>query len=162
MSTWSFYRTDTGLFVGRVKTLPDDSLLEINTPLGCSAMLGVWDHVSQRVDVALMEASRGDLSEPSAFVVDHQPPAPPDHDVWRAEFPDAPDRVGQRWRWAKGTTSLQRERKRKRARAALDVERGELLDAVADALLAVLPEGEQKSRLQAAVLRIAAAREDSK
>lgn len=51
MSAWSFYDSETGLFTGRVKTLPGDALLKENTPPGCGALPGVFDRLAQRVDL---------------------------------------------------------------------------------------------------------------
>lgn len=55
MSTWSFYKPDSGLFTGRVKTLPFDDLIEVNTPTGLKAIRGVFDRHTQRVDIATGE-----------------------------------------------------------------------------------------------------------
>lgn len=49
MTTWSFYDTATGLFVGRTYRGND---LAANTPAGCSAVGGWFDHRTQRVDLA--------------------------------------------------------------------------------------------------------------
>jgi hypothetical protein len=72
--TWSFHHRETGLFNGC--TYSADSSVSIpsaaNTPPDHVPLEGVFDHLSQRVDLA------------TGQVVDYQPPAPsPDHE-WNA------------------------------------------------------------------------------
>lgn len=64
MSGTSFYRADTGLFIDLHYGGSDPAWLEVNTPEGCIALAGRFDHLSQRVDLA------------TGLVVDYQPPAP--------------------------------------------------------------------------------------
>ena len=63
MNTWSFYISLTGMFTGCTFTGPLKSLQQ-NTPPGCSAIEGSFDHLSQRVDLATDK------------VIDYQPDAP--------------------------------------------------------------------------------------
>ena len=62
---FSFYEAASGLFVG-VRYAGPLANLAANTPPGCAAIEGTFDHLAQRVDLA------------SGQVVDYQPPAPPD------------------------------------------------------------------------------------
>lgn len=48
-ATWSFYDPATGSFVGRTYRGAD---LAANTPAGCAAIEGRFDHRTQRVDLA--------------------------------------------------------------------------------------------------------------
>ena len=74
--TWTFCDQATGLFSGQTFSGPADAL-EANTPAGCLAIEGLYDHISQRFDLA------------AQTVVDYQPPAPADGDLqtwaWDAE-----------------------------------------------------------------------------
>lgn len=81
MTTFSFYRLDTGFFTGASFSGPPE-FVAVNTPAECSALLGEFDHLSQRVDLA------------SGAVIDWQPPAPPDTalETW------AWDALTKRWR----------------------------------------------------------------
>lgn len=76
MSTWSFYRLDTGLFTGQTVTLADDTRLAASTPEGCGAAPGAFDPLAQAWDPN------------TGAAVDYVPPAPPDTDdatqVWDA------------------------------------------------------------------------------
>lgn len=70
--TWSFYNPETGIFTGRRLTCSDD-VLQNNIPEGCVSLVGAFDHLSQRVDIA------------TGAVVDYQPPQPDDDHEWNAE-----------------------------------------------------------------------------
>lgn len=74
MRTWSFHHKDTGLFNGSTYSCDNDKTpIAANTPPDHIAVAGVYDHLSQRVDLA------------TGKVVDYQPPQPsPDHE-WNAE-----------------------------------------------------------------------------
>lgn len=62
----SFYSVATGFFDPGQKSGLSPSHIEYNTPPGYVAIEGVYDHLSQRIDIA------------TGIVVDYQPPAPPD------------------------------------------------------------------------------------
>lgn len=68
MSAWSFYRLDDGRFTGR-RTSCAPEQLQAQTPDGCAALEGRFDHLSQRVDLA------------TGTVVDYVPPAPADTEL---------------------------------------------------------------------------------
>jgi hypothetical protein len=70
--TWSFYRLSDGTFTGRTLCVPDNAIA-MNTPAGLAVKAGIFDHLSQRVDVD------------SGEVVDYQPPQPNDDHEWNAE-----------------------------------------------------------------------------
>jgi hypothetical protein len=63
--TWGIYKLDSGLFTG-VSIECGSGQLVNNVPDGCSCIIGTYDHLSQRVDLA------------SGLVVDYIPPQPPD------------------------------------------------------------------------------------
>lgn len=63
MSTWSFYDPATGRFTGRSKTLPDDTLIERNTPPGLRAIRGTFDKRTQRVDSSTGEVVTFEMPE---------------------------------------------------------------------------------------------------
>lgn len=120
MKAWTLCDPVTGLFTGAIVRCSDDQI-EANSrskhdrrPL--LAVEGWFDHRSQRLDVALLEASKGDLSPPQDFVVDHQPPKPSDDHEWIATNPGWADRAAQRWRWVKKPEAVQRERDEQRVR----------------------------------------------
>lgn len=71
MKCWSFYEGATGRFIGR-RFMGLESALAANTPSGCQAIEGVFDHLAQRVD---LEAGR---------VVEWQPPQPDADHEWNA------------------------------------------------------------------------------
>lgn len=73
--TWSYYKAETGLFVGVVYSGPVGSE-ETNAPEGCVPIAGRHDQLCKRVDVA------------TGAVVDYQPPQPSKHHAWD----------GRRWR----------------------------------------------------------------
>lgn len=112
MTTWSFYKTDTGLFTGGTYS---GALLKENTPDGCLPIEGRFDHLSQRVDlviaskldavladIALLADAEDMAAEKLAelniaaddlrlqLVTGYQPPAPDEQHEWN---------VGSR-RWA--------------------------------------------------------------
>jgi hypothetical protein len=68
----SIYNLETGLFTSVIIAVHDD-LLDANTPSGHKTLIGRYDHLSQRVDLATGE------------VVDYQPPQPSSDDEWNAE-----------------------------------------------------------------------------
>lgn len=132
---FSFYRLDTGEIIGRRFSGSD---LEANTPQGCGAIAGSFDRLSQRVDLD------------TGQVVDYQPPQPDADHEWNAE----------RRRWVKRPAVLLRERRREAALA--EIARVEIAQAraVREILLAVLPDGPEKTRLQQIEDQIAARRSD--
>lgn len=76
--TWSFYDLRTGAFVGKRYSASTDSALDRNTPAGCGALEGAFDHLSQRVIVENRQ------------VVDYQPSQPDADHAW--------DATDKRWR----------------------------------------------------------------
>lgn len=102
MTTWGFYYLDSGLFLGRSFSGPEE-LLAANTPDGCGALLGVFDRLSQRVDVTAVPPS----------VIEYQPPAPAD-DALNAWVWDA---AAKRWVSMPTLASVKAD-KRKELRAA--------------------------------------------
>lgn len=69
MRTWSFYRLSDGHFTGRTFSTRkrNESLLAMNTPQGCAAIEGQYDHRSQRVDLATGQVVRDpDLEKANA------------------------------------------------------------------------------------------------
>jgi hypothetical protein len=50
MRHWSFYRLSDGAFTGQCLMSSQDALA-LNTPPGCAALEGNYDHRSQRVDL---------------------------------------------------------------------------------------------------------------
>lgn len=73
MKTFSLYHKDTGFFTGRTLTC-DAAHFRQNVPDGMSVIAGVYDHLSQRVD----------LSGPKAVVIDYKPAQPSEHHEWNA------------------------------------------------------------------------------
>lgn len=71
MNTYSLYSLETGLFTGCALSCSLDRLMdEVNVPAGCGVIVGVYDHLSQKVDLA------------TGQVVDYQPPQPSSDHVW--------------------------------------------------------------------------------
>lgn len=66
---FSIYSVETGIFTGQ-RLSGSAEFVAANTPDGCSAVAGEYDHLCRRVDIE------------SGQVVAWQPPAPPD-DEWR-------------------------------------------------------------------------------
>jgi hypothetical protein len=87
-ATISFYDPQTGLFTGESRSGPAEWLASC-VPDGLAAAPGLYDRLSQRVDLVTME------------VVDYQPPAP-DDDELRTWAWDATER---RWKPAPTTTA---------------------------------------------------------
>ncbi|MDB5846547.1 MAG: putative tail fiber assembly-like protein [Rhodoferax sp.] len=50
-SSWSVYDLSTGLFTGKVIGVPDDQLAA-NIPPGCDAVLGIYNSLKNKVDLA--------------------------------------------------------------------------------------------------------------
>lgn len=94
---WSFYDATTGLFTGR-RVLCSERLLERNIRPGEAAIEGMFDHLSQRVDVE------------SGEVVDYQPPQPDADHEWIAE--------ARRWRKRPEIAEAERLDRRSRERIA--------------------------------------------
>lgn len=87
MSEYSFYNKATGqisdfVWSGAVDDLP------LNTPRDCAAIMGVFDHLGQRVQLVT-----DDQGDQVPTLVDWQPPAPPD-DAMQTWSWDAPTK---RW-----------------------------------------------------------------
>ncbi|HTV76653.1 MAG TPA: hypothetical protein VMF03_00215 [Steroidobacteraceae bacterium] len=108
---WSLYDPKTGLLLGRTISCPDEHLAA-NVPEGHATVLGRHDHLSQRVDLALLQAdddtaatawaatcdanrlrrtAGADVKDPpkpgrtaatARHVVDYQPPAPSADHEW--------------------------------------------------------------------------------
>lgn len=68
MPNYSFYRKDTGEIIDRLVTCPA-SLIELNTPSGCTAIDGHHDHRSKRVNISTGEVEDWQPPKPSA---DHE------------------------------------------------------------------------------------------
>jgi hypothetical protein len=62
----SFYKVADGLFLPGQMILPSADAISANTPIGCVAIEGWFDHLSQRFDLETDQ------------VVDYQPPPPAD------------------------------------------------------------------------------------
>jgi len=141
MRHWSFYTAHDGLFTGQIFSAPDNFLsyrIAKNTPQGCVAIEGRFDHLCQRVDLS----GDGD-------VVDYQPPAPDDKHEWNSD--------SKRW-------VLRQEVAQARAIiAASHAEIQEIeksgLRSMREALLSLLdPESEAAKRLAQSDERVAALR----
>lgn len=141
-ATWTFYDLATGEIRSRTFA-GNETLLAANTPDGCGAIEGIYDRLSQRVDLATTAA------------VDYQPPAPDDDHEWRENA------VNDRPRWVKKREVVEREHKAEAARRAItEVEAIAQPRAVRDALLTLLPDGPEKTRLKAIEDAIAERRKD--
>ncbi len=77
---YSPYNLATGMFTGSV-LLGHSHHLDLNTPEGCSAMLGQFDHLSQKVDLVTHE------------VVDYVPPQPENTEMFTWTW----DTTTKRW-----------------------------------------------------------------
>jgi hypothetical protein len=93
--TWSFYDQKTGEILSRTYSGPQ---LDINTPPGTAAIEGVFDSLSQRIDLETLA------------VVDYQPPQPDADHEWNAETR----------RWIKKAEVIASEQKDRAARVALE------------------------------------------
>lgn len=98
MKTWSFYRKSDGLFLGREFSAPYSECLAQNTPAGCVAIEGVFDRLSQCVDLT------------SGQVVSYQPPQPDENHEWNATTK----------RWVKRAEVIAREAQRAQALTRID------------------------------------------
>lgn len=86
--------------IGSVLGFPHHAAAESHLsklPPGIGYVEGRFDRLSQRFDLL------------TRAVVDHQPEQPDDDHEWRAENPDAPHLVDQRWRWFKKREVIERE-----------------------------------------------------
>jgi len=134
MRAWAFYDIATGALIGRTIMAPDRAMVDANTPEGCAAIEGRYDPASQRVDLEV-----GD-------VVDWQPPSPGQDHAWDSE--------------SKRYVLTAKARERRAALAAIaKIERQSGPRAVREALLSLLPDGAEKSRLQELDDAIAAERQ---
>lgn len=88
MNTWSTYFLDTGLFTGFALGVPTDSL-DANIHDECGCIIGVYDPLSQRVDVV------------TGLVVDYQPPRPSPDYAW--------DNECKRWLYVKTDADIAAE-----------------------------------------------------
>lgn len=73
MRHWHFYDEASGLFTTATFSSQNVKMLPANTPKGCKAIEGRFDHLSQRVDIETGE------------VVDYRPAAPSDDYEWNGE-----------------------------------------------------------------------------
>ena len=137
MIRWHFYRQSDGVFLPQSFSGPANSV-EANTPDGCRAFAGDVAIMSQRVD---LETGR---------LVDYQPPQPNADHEW--------DATTKRWR--KRVDVVQRETRRANAVQAIEAAERAQARAVREALLATLPDGPEKTRLQQIEDQIAARRAD--
>jgi hypothetical protein len=147
MKARSVFDPGTGRFTGDTIRCSEDQLVH-NVPPGMEVIDGVFDRICQRFDTETRE------------VVDHQPEAPDDDHEWRATVPDAKDRATQRWRYFKKPEVVEKEAKDRAARgdiASLEVAQAR---AVREALLALLPDGETKTKLKEIDDQIAEKRPD--
>ena len=133
---FSFYRLATGAFTGRRF---DGPIYEvgINTPVGCAAITGAFDRLSQRVDVAAVAAA-GEGARADDFVIAYRRPQA-QIDAEQIAMRDATARL-----------------------AIVAIERNAQPRAVREALLSLLADGPAKSRLQTIDDEIAAKREGLK
>ena len=69
--THSIYNATTGLFTGVVLSVPLKAL-HLNIPEGHASVEGVYDHLSEQVDVA------------TSTVIEYTPPAPTPNHEWNA------------------------------------------------------------------------------
>ena len=73
---FSFYDKATGLFSGRIDFVDDadrvDQYISANVATGHGALEGMFDHLSQKVDIE------------TGKVIDYQPPAPSSDHEWNA------------------------------------------------------------------------------
>lgn len=72
MNSYSIYFLESGIFTGGIVSCDPERLLA-NVPDACSCILGVYDHLSQRVDLE------------TGAVIDYQPPQPSENHAWNAE-----------------------------------------------------------------------------
>lgn len=106
MRLYSFYDAQTGLFTGGTfstnvaEPCAHSSSVAANTPAGCAAIEGRFDHLAQRLDVervaredsdaltAWSEHKDGPAPSPvvatAAHMIDYQPPAPSADHEWSA------------------------------------------------------------------------------
>lgn len=119
MKTWSFYKTEDGSFTGVHFSSTNESYLPDNTQPGCSAIEGIYDHLSQRIDVTVLhEISKLDSSKEAerianlrtALVVDYMPTQPSDDHEWNADtkrWQVKPDIVAKQQRNDQALSELQ-------------------------------------------------------
>ena len=72
MSTFNFYKQDSGMFVGVALSCIGDHLPG-NVPPDCGCIMGEFDHLSQKVDMTTGE------------VIDYIPPQPSVNHAWNSE-----------------------------------------------------------------------------
>jgi hypothetical protein len=77
IKTYSLYEAATGLFTGKRLHCDDEGLLSVRLPAGTLAMVGAFDHRSQRMDLT------------TGAVVGYRPPAPSGDHEWNS--------VDKRW-----------------------------------------------------------------
>lgn len=97
MKSYSLYDKKTGLFTGQVFIGGEESLA-VNTPDSCSVMEGIFDSLSQRVDIA------------TGKVVGYQPPAPAGNEFEKFSW----DMVSKRWKSAPTQAAIARDARAKR------------------------------------------------
>lgn len=128
MKQWAFYSLTDGRFTGQTFSSDDLSMLKANTPAGSGAIEGEFDRLSQSVDVKTLD------------VVDYRPPQPDDDHEW--------DSTEKRWVLTRDASEQQvRDRAARSAISLIEEKSGPR--AVREALLLVLPDGDEKVRLAA-------------
>jgi hypothetical protein len=133
---YAIYRLSDGVVVTHT-SCPVRQLAR-NTPAGCGARAGEIDPLSQRIDQQTLE------------VVDYQPPQPDADHEW--------DATTKRWRIRPAVE--QRNARRESARRQIEAAEVAQARSVREALLAILPDGPEKTRLQQIEDQIAARRGD--
>jgi hypothetical protein len=124
-------------------------LASMNLPQGCVLLLGRFDRLSQRVDIAALRAA-GAEAEPINFVVDYQPPSPGAEYEWDAER--------RRYRLRRAI-ALARNRDAA-ARQQIDRLESRQHRIIRERLIATLPDGPVKTALVDIDTQIAALRAD--
>lgn len=121
---FSFYHSETGLFHQSMLTCADEEQAARNTPAGYVHIAGVFDPLSQRVDIE------------TGNVVDWQPAQPSADHTW-----DTTTR-----RWVLSASAAERERKRVRARARIAELEAKQARAVREHLLGIEPSEADRAR----------------
>lgn len=94
MKRWFFFDTNTGLFNGSHFATNEHECLINNIPAGLRELEGIFDPLSQRVDLdVLKQIDKLDAEKDAALieglkaklVVDYQPPQPDEDHEWNAD-----------------------------------------------------------------------------
>ncbi|MBX5462033.1 MAG: hypothetical protein IRZ28_13210 [Steroidobacteraceae bacterium] len=136
-SRWSAGDPTTGAISPRRVTSSDPEVIRFNTPAGCVAIEGVFDPLSQRVDLETKQ------------VVDWQPPQPSADHEWNSETR----------RWVKRVEVIASEVKRAQARAQIEALEVKQMRPLRELLVDPNDTG-ARARLQSIDAEIAALRRD--